>query len=208
MAETRDQPAEPEPTVEPAPSTTAPPPRRRRVLPAAIVGGVIGAAIVAALSWAWLRPELDRSAEARRIAALEQQLTRLAAVEGQLGRVGALEQQIARLAEIERELGRVAALEQATQRLGLLDQQQGRLASAEQRLAQIDANGRRLGTLKRRFLRWQGLQNGTVEVLTGLGGLAVLAVGTQLTSVGRLPRAELPLATVLAVAAFGPVTTI
>lgn len=76
------------------------------------------------------------------------------------------------------------------------------------RLAQIDANGHRFGMLKQRFLRWQGLQNGAVEVLTGLGGLAVLAVGAQLVSVGRLSRAELPLATVLAVAAFGPVTTI
>jgi ATP-binding cassette subfamily C protein CydCD len=76
------------------------------------------------------------------------------------------------------------------------------------RLAQIDANGRWLGTLKRRFLRWQGLQNATIEGLTGLGGLAVLAVGAVLTAEGRLVRAQLPLATVLAVAAFAPVTTI
>ncbi len=76
------------------------------------------------------------------------------------------------------------------------------------RLAQIDANGRQLGRLKRRFLRWQGLQNATIEVLTGLGGLAVLAVGAVLVTDGRLARAQLPLATVLAVAAFAPVTTI
>ena len=54
------------------------PARRRRVLTAAVVGGVLGAAIVAALNWAWLRPELDRSGELRRLAALEQEVARLA----------------------------------------------------------------------------------------------------------------------------------
>jgi ATP-binding cassette subfamily C protein CydCD len=75
-----------------------------------------------------------------------------------------------------------------------------------QRADEIEANGRRLAGLQLRFLRDQALQNGIIEALTGLGGLAVLATGASLVTGGELARDKLPLATVLAVAAFGPVT--
>jgi len=74
------------------------------------------------------------------------------------------------------------------------------------RAEEIEGHGRRLAELQVRFLRDQAVQNGVLEVLTGLGALAVLAVGALLVSDGEMTRARLPLATVLAAAAFGPVT--
>jgi len=72
----------------------------------------------------------------------------------------------------------------------------------------IAANGERMGVLKRRFMRSQALQNGMVEVLTALGGLAVLTVGARLALDGDIARGRLPLVTLLALASFAPVTTI
>src|SRR5262249_4718622 len=50
------------------------------------------------------------------------------------------------------------------------------------------------------------LQNGVIEVMTGLGALTVMATGAGLVSDGRFARSDLPLATVLAAAAFAPIT--
>ncbi|HEX2173204.1 MAG TPA: ABC transporter transmembrane domain-containing protein, partial [Dehalococcoidia bacterium] len=76
------------------------------------------------------------------------------------------------------------------------------------RLEEIAENGRRLGAIKRAFLRQQSLQGGIIEALIGLGGLAVLTVGANLVAAGQIPRVQLPLATVLALSAFGPVVNI
>ena len=74
------------------------------------------------------------------------------------------------------------------------------------RTAAIEENSRRLSRLQIRFLRDQALQNATIEALTGLGGLAVLTVGAGLITGGRMSRWELPLVTLLAVSAFGPIS--
>jgi ATP-binding cassette subfamily C protein CydCD len=55
------------------------------------------------------------------------------------------------------------------------------------------------------FLRDLALQTALHEVVTGLGGLAVLAVGGLLAIHGRLDPAILPVMTLLAVSAFVPV---
>jgi ATP-binding cassette subfamily C protein CydCD len=78
-------------------------------------------------------------------------------------------------------------------------------AGAE-RAAEVKENSRRLNRMQVRFLRDQAFQNGVIETMTGLGSLVVLAVGAGLVSNGRLSRGDLALATLLAVAAFGPVT--
>ncbi|MBI2760264.1 MAG: ABC transporter ATP-binding protein [Chloroflexi bacterium] len=76
------------------------------------------------------------------------------------------------------------------------------------RAEEVAANGVRMGHLKRAFMRSQALQNGTIEALTGLGGLAVLTVGAELVADGSMSRTRLPLATLLAVASFAPVVNI
>ena len=57
-----------------------------------------------------------------------------------------------------------------------------------------------------RFQRSQAFQIGFMEAMMGLGGLAVLAVGVWLVRDGQLARDQLPLVSVLALAAFSPVT--
>lgn len=130
----------------------APAPRRRRVLTAAVVGGVIGAAIVAALSWAWLRPALDRAgvdrvADARRIAALEQQIGRLAGLEAQLGRLAAVEAKLQGLEGVPDRLARLDPLEQRVAALSGLEPQVGQIAGLEQRLSELATSVQRLDRL-------------------------------------------------------------
>jgi ATP-binding cassette subfamily C protein CydCD len=76
------------------------------------------------------------------------------------------------------------------------------------RAEQIAERSRRLGQLKREFLRWQAVQNAVIEGLMGLGALAVLTAGARLVADGQLMRAALPLATLLAAASFQPVVTL
>ena len=57
-----------------------------------------------------------------------------------------------------------------------------------------------------RFQRSQAFQIGFMEAMMGLGGLAVLAMGVWLVRDGQLARDQLPLVSVLALAAFSPVT--
>ncbi|MDE2715703.1 MAG: thiol reductant ABC exporter subunit CydC [Chloroflexota bacterium] len=57
-----------------------------------------------------------------------------------------------------------------------------------------------------RFQKSQAFQIGFIEAMMGLGGLAVLAMGIWLVLEGQIARAELPLVSVLALAAFSPVT--
>jgi ATP-binding cassette subfamily C protein CydCD len=59
-----------------------------------------------------------------------------------------------------------------------------------------------------RFQTEQSRQACLNETLTGIGALAVLVTGVWLVFLGEMSRAFLPLATVLAMAAFGPVSEI
>ncbi len=76
------------------------------------------------------------------------------------------------------------------------------------RLSEIAEHGRALGQTKLRFLRHESLQHGVIESLIGLGGLAVVAAGAALVANGQMGRADLPLAALLAVAAFAPVVNL
>jgi ATP-binding cassette subfamily C protein CydCD len=80
---------------------------------------------------------------------------------------------------------------------------------------QEQARGTRLDTLSDHhirlrlpFFRELTLQQSLLEVFTGLGGLAVVAVGAALTTRGTIDPAVLPLLTLLAMAAFLPVSEI
>ena len=57
-----------------------------------------------------------------------------------------------------------------------------------------------------RFQKSQAFQIGFMEAMMGLGGLAVLAMGVWLVLEGQIPRTQLPLVSVLALASFSPVT--
>ncbi len=57
-----------------------------------------------------------------------------------------------------------------------------------------------------RFQKSQAFQVGFMEAMMGLGGLAVLATGVWLVVDGQMARTDLPLVSVLALAAFSPVT--
>jgi ATP-binding cassette, subfamily B, bacterial len=78
----------------------------------------------------------------------------------------------------------------------------------EARRGEVVANGNELGGFKLRFLGHQSLEQGAVEVLIALGGLAVFTVGAALVVDGRMARFDLPFATVLAVYSFAPVVNI
>src|SRR5262249_47331096 len=58
------------------------------------------------------------------------------------------------------------------------------------------------------FFRELTLQRSLLEIFTGLGGLAVVVTGAALTTRGAVDPAALPLLTLLAVAAFLPVSEI
>jgi ATP-binding cassette, subfamily B, bacterial len=79
----------------------------------------------------------------------------------------------------------------------------------EQRFtANLSSNSCQVATAQVRFQTEQARQASLNETLTGIGALAVLVTGVWLVSRGEMTRALLPLATVLAMAAFGPVTEI
>jgi ATP-binding cassette subfamily C protein CydCD len=74
--------------------------------------------------------------------------------------------------------------------------------------AQLDRLSERHIALRQPFFRELTLQQSLLEVLTGLGGLAVVVVGGMLSVRGALDPAILPLLTILAMAAFLPVSEI
>lgn len=76
------------------------------------------------------------------------------------------------------------------------------------RVVEMVSHSQELSDLKRDFLRWQAIQNATIEALMGLGGLAVLTVGASLVAGGQMSRPALPLATVVAMASFQPIVNI
>jgi len=75
-------------------------------------------------------------------------------------------------------------------------------------IGEILANSWRLAKAQIAFQRDQAFQAGFNEALTGIGALVVLSTGVWLVSQAEMARALLPLASVLALAAFGPVTDI
>jgi len=68
----------------------------------------------------------------------------------------------------------------------------------------LGAKARRFYELRLPFLRDLALQTALQETATGLGGLAVIAVGAWLAHQGRMDTASLPLLTLLALSAFVP----
>ena len=74
--------------------------------------------------------------------------------------------------------------------------------------ANLARNSWQVAEAQIRFQTEQARQASLNETLTGLGALAVLATGVWLVSQGEMARALLPMATVLAMAAFGPVSEI
>src|SRR5215475_6466118 len=74
--------------------------------------------------------------------------------------------------------------------------------------ADLTRNSREVATAQVRFQTEQARQTSLNETLTSLGALAVMVTGVWLVSEGQMTRALLPLATVLAMAAFGPVSEI
>jgi ABC-type multidrug transport system fused ATPase/permease subunit len=72
----------------------------------------------------------------------------------------------------------------------------------------LDALSQRHIALRLPFFRELTLQHALLEVLTGLGGLAVVATGAALAAQGALDPGLLPLMTILAMAAFLPVSEI
>src|SRR5262249_46671318 len=72
----------------------------------------------------------------------------------------------------------------------------------------LDELSQRHVRLRLPFFRELTLQHALLEVLTGLGGLAVVATGAWLASRGAIDPGLLPLLTILAMAAFLPVSEI
>src|SRR5262245_32602339 len=72
----------------------------------------------------------------------------------------------------------------------------------------LTRNSWEVATAQVRFQTEQARQASLNETLTGLGALAVLITGVWLVSQGEMTRSLLPLATVLAMAAFSPVSEI
>ncbi|MHA1153426.1 MAG: thiol reductant ABC exporter subunit CydC [Alphaproteobacteria bacterium] len=79
---------------------------------------------------------------------------------------------------------------------------------AERRGADFVARIRACHHLRLPFFSDLTLQTATLEMATGLGGLAVIAAGTQLVAGGQLDGGSLPLLTLLAMSAFLPVSEI
>ena len=74
--------------------------------------------------------------------------------------------------------------------------------------ADLSHSSSEVATAQVRFQTEQARQASVNETLTGIGALAVLVTGVWLVSHGEITRALLPMATVLAMAAFGPVSEI
>ena len=75
-------------------------------------------------------------------------------------------------------------------------------------VAAVLANSLRLAKAQLAFHKDQALQASFNEAVTGLGALAVLSTGVWLVGQLEMDRALLPLASVLALLAFGPITDV
>ena len=76
----------------------------------------------------------------------------------------------------------------------------------KRRVDQTERRGREFGVRRRRFLRQQAFQAAFIEVATALGGLSVLTCGSWLVVNGHMAQTQLPLATLIALSSFAPVT--
>jgi ATP-binding cassette subfamily C protein CydCD len=74
------------------------------------------------------------------------------------------------------------------------------------RTVETERRGWSYADLRVRFLKTQALHAALIESITAIGGLSVLTAGVWLIANGDMDRAQLPLATLLALASFGPVT--
>ena len=74
--------------------------------------------------------------------------------------------------------------------------------------AKLDALSQRHISLRLPFFSELTMQHAVLEILTGLGGLAVVVTGAVLSSQGAIDPGLLPLLTILAMAAFLPVSEI
>ena len=79
---------------------------------------------------------------------------------------------------------------------------------AEQRLDEVEANHRRFGEYRLRFLKHLSAQRILIEMANGLGGLSVLAAGAYFESRGDLSAEILPLLTIIALSSFIPVSEV
>jgi ATP-binding cassette, subfamily B, bacterial len=77
-----------------------------------------------------------------------------------------------------------------------------------QRGAALHTLGRRHIALRLPFFRQLTLQHSLLEVMTGLGGLAIVTVGGSLAAHGQLEAGILPLLTIVSLSAFLPVSEI
>lgn len=78
----------------------------------------------------------------------------------------------------------------------------------QRRGADFAALIQRVQGLRLPFFRDLTIQAAVLEVATGLGGLAIIVTGTTLVTAGSLESGLLPLYTILAMAAFLPVSEI
>ncbi|MDE0030173.1 MAG: ABC transporter ATP-binding protein [Deltaproteobacteria bacterium] len=78
----------------------------------------------------------------------------------------------------------------------------------KRQLASVLANSLKLARAQLAFHRDQAVQASLNEAVTGIGALAVLGTGVYLVGQLQMERALLPLASVLALLAFGPITDI
>ena len=78
--------------------------------------------------------------------------------------------------------------------------------AGRRRVQETTRRGRELSEYRMRFLRSQSAHSSTIEVLTALAGLSVLSLGAWLVAQGQMERTDLPLATLLALSSFSPVT--
>ena len=74
------------------------------------------------------------------------------------------------------------------------------------RLAETVRMGRTFAFRRVRFLKEQAAHVSFIEALTALGGLAVMTTGVWLVVQEQMPRPQLPLATLLALSSFSPVS--
>ena len=78
--------------------------------------------------------------------------------------------------------------------------------AGRRRVQETTRRGRDLADHRMRFLRSQSAHSATIEVLTALAGLSVLSLGAWLVAQGQMEPTDLPLATLLALSSFSPVT--
>ena len=76
------------------------------------------------------------------------------------------------------------------------------------RVAHLVSSTWGLAAVQERFLKTQAFQFGFIEAMTGFGGLAVLAMGVWLAVQGNMATTQIPLATMISLAAFAPVAEI